>query len=141
MDRRGRLHCTRAAGVIDVGLGHRPRRLVHGEPALEGDDLYAAWDWDSAIAAPEPVLAGLASAVYPVTAAGTEATVAESEAFLDAYQWARGCPFNRSELTEAWAAGLWVRSFDAKKQFATDGTARSLSEAEALERGRRAVGL
>jgi hypothetical protein len=107
----------------------------------KGNDLCAAWDWDSAIAAPEPVIAGLASAVYPVTEAGTEATVTESEAFLDTYQRARGRPFNRSELTQAWAAGLWVRAFDAKKQFTTEGTARSLSEAEALERGRRAFGL
>jgi aminoglycoside phosphotransferase (APT) family kinase protein len=107
----------------------------------KGDDLCSAWDWDSAIAAPEPVIAGLASAVYPVTETGTEATVAESEAFLDTYQRARGWPFNRSEWTQAWAAGLWVRAFDAKKQFTTEGTAWSLSEAEALERGRRALGL
>ena len=107
----------------------------------KGDDLYTAWDWDSAIAAPEPVIAGLASAVYPVTEAGTEATVTESEAFLDAYQGARGRSFRDDELTQAWAAGLWLRAFDAKKQFVTEGVALSLSEAEGLQRGRKASGL
>lgn len=102
--------------------------------------MYAVWDWDSAIAAPESVIAGLASAVYPATDAGTEATVAESEAFLDAYQEARGHRFRKDELHQAWAAGLWVRAFDTKKQFATEGVAGSLTEAEAQERERRALG-
>ena len=76
-------------------------------------------DWDSAIVASEATIAGLAAAVYPATDAGTESTVAESEAFLEVYQRARGLRFGGDELKEAWAAGLWVRAFDAKKQSAT----------------------
>jgi hypothetical protein len=38
----------------------------------------------------------------------------------------------------AWAAGLWNRSFDAKKQFSTEGKVESLTEGESLERQRRA---
>ena len=34
---------------------------------------------------------------------------------------------------EAWAAGLWNRSFDAKKQFSTEGKVDSLTESESLE--------
>jgi hypothetical protein len=101
--------------------------------------LLAVWDWDSAIAASEPVIAGLAAAVYPVTESGTEATVAESEAFLNAYQAARGFVFGNDELTQAWAAGLWVRAFDAKKRCASDGVVL-LKRDEALERGRRVLG-
>jgi hypothetical protein len=64
--------------------------------------------------------------------------VEETEAFLHAYGAARGRPFSAEETEEAWAAGLWNRSFDAKKQVATEGRPRSLTEDEALERCRRA---
>ncbi len=58
---------------------------------------------------------------------------------LDAYQDARG-PFSDDELAEAWAAGLWNRSFDAKKQ-STEGGPKSLTEADAVERRCRFRGL
>jgi hypothetical protein len=103
-----------------------------------GDQLLVVWDWDSVISAPEPVVAGLAAAVYPATREGTEATVGETEGFLVAYGAARGRTFSPDEAEQAWAAGLWNRSFDAKKQFATDGHPRSLTEEEAAERRRRA---
>ena len=102
-----------------------------------GDRLHVVWDWDSMVALPEAVVAGLAAAVYPANGEGTEATIEESEAFLAAYQTARGRIFSDEERRVAWAAGLWNRSFDAKKQFATDGEPRSLSESEATERQRR----
>jgi hypothetical protein len=35
-------------------------------------DMLAVFDWDSVIATPEPVIVGLAAAVYPTTEAGTE---------------------------------------------------------------------
>jgi len=57
---------------------------------------------------------------------------------LDAYTSARNRAFSDDELEEAWAAGLWNRSFDAKKQFATEGQVHSLTEDESLERRRRA---
>lgn len=140
LDEAGRLARERlAASSSALAVGHGDWYTANLR--WKGDDLYTAWDWDSAIAAPEPVIAGLASAVYPVTEAGTEATVTESEAFLDAYQGARGRSFRDDELTEAWAAGLWLRAFDAKKQFVTEGVALSLSEAEGLQRGRKASGL
>lgn len=102
------------------------------------DGLLAAFDWDSVIAAPEPVLAGLAAAVFPTTHAGTEATVDESAEFLAAYQEARARALSGDDLELAWAAGLWNRTFDAKKQFATEGEPRSLTESEARERCQRA---
>ena len=103
-----------------------------------GGTLLAAFDWDSVIAAPEPVIVGLAAAMYPTTHAGTEASVDETQKFLDAYASARGRGFSDEEQEEAWAAGLWNRSFDAKKQFSTERKAHSLTESESLERQRRA---
>jgi Phosphotransferase enzyme family len=138
IDEAGRAAKTRlAASDSPLVVGHAD--WYTGNLRWRGDDLHAVWDWDSVIAASEPALAGLAAAVYPAKAAGTEATVEESEAFLDAYQHARE-PFSDDELAEAWAAGLWNRSFDAKKQLATDGEPRSLTEAEAIERQRRVIG-
>ena len=103
-----------------------------------GDGLLAAFDWDNVIAAPEPVIVGLAAAVYPATYAGTEASIDETQEFLDAYMSARARGFSDVELEEAWAAGLWNRSFDAKKQFSTEGKFELLTEGESRERQRRA---
>jgi hypothetical protein len=75
-------------------------------------------DWDSAAALPEPAIAGLASAIFTATGeAGTEATFEESELFLDCYRERRGLEWSREEVEVAWAAGLWVRAFDAKKAY------------------------
>jgi hypothetical protein len=103
-----------------------------------GNQLHVAFDWDSIIAASAPVVVGLAAAVYPATRGGTEATVQETGDFLDAYAEIQGRPFTTDEIEEAWAAGLWNRSFDAKKQLATEGQPRSLTEREARQRRERA---
>jgi hypothetical protein len=145
------LNQVRGPGWIDeAGQASRSRLLESESPSLIGHGdwytgnlrwhgvaLHVAWDWDSVIAASEPILAGLAAAVYPAQSAGTEATVEESEEFLDAYEGTRGRPFTAAERAEAWAAGLWNRSFDAKKQVATEGHPRSLTEPEARERSRQ----
>ena len=103
-----------------------------------GDRLLVAYDWDSLIADSEAVIAGLAAAVYPTTCAGDEATVAETEAFLASYAEARGRPFSSDERQQCWAAGVWLRAFDAKKQHASGRPVRSLTQAETRERLRRA---
>jgi len=127
-----------AASTSPLAIGHGD--WYTGNLRWKGSAIHTVWDWDSAIRAPEPVIAGLASAVYPATQPGTEATVAESEAFLDAYQKARRRRFRDGELREAWAAGLWIRAFDAKKQAATEGQSVSLTEFESRERQQRAIG-
>jgi hypothetical protein len=103
-----------------------------------GNGLLAAFDWDSVIAAPESVIVGLAAAVYPTTYGGSEASIDETQRFLDAYVSTRDKSFSDGDLEEAWAAGLWNRSFDAKKQFSTEGRVESLTEGESVERQRRA---
>lgn len=104
----------------------------------QGETLHTAHDWDSVVAQSEAVIAGLAAAVFPATGApGEEATVTETEEFLAAYAEARGARWSRDELEAAWAAGLWVRAFDSKKED-TAGKILTLDEAEARERLSRA---
>jgi hypothetical protein len=95
----------------------------------QGNRLLVAYDWDSLIADSEPIIAGLAAAIYPALA-----TVAETRDFLDAYVTARGRPFSPGELERCWAAGVWTRAFDAKKQYAAGQAVISLTEDEARER-------
>jgi hypothetical protein len=74
--------------------------------------LLAVLDWDSVAALPEAALVGVAATSFPPT----PATVAESSAFLAAYQRARGRFFGAEELEVSWAAGVWSKTFDAKKE-------------------------
>ena len=98
-----------------------------------GNRLLVAYDWDSVIADSETVIAGLAAAIYPALA-----TVAETRDFLACYAAARERPWGTRELERCWAAGLWSRAFDAKKQYAAGQPIISLTESEAGERLRRA---
>ena len=102
-----------------------------------GDHLLVAHDWDSLIADSEAVIAGMAAAIYPVLRAGDEPTVPETQEFLTCYAAARGRPFGSEELQRCWAAGVWTRAYEAKKQYAAGQPVRALTE-EADERLRRA---
>jgi RimJ/RimL family protein N-acetyltransferase len=69
----------------------------------------AVLDWDSAAQLPEPALAGVAAAIYE-----GQTTVEQSAAFLLAYRRTRA-DWSAQHTALAWAAGLWVLLFDAKK--------------------------
>lgn len=100
-----------------------------------GNRLLVAYDWDSLIADSEAVIAGLAAAIYLYPALPT---VTETREFLDAYVTARGRPFSPGQLQRCWAAGLWTRAFDAKKEHAAGQPVTVLTQDEAHERLRRA---
>jgi len=100
-----------------------------------GNQLLVAYDWDSLIADSEPVIAGLAAAIYLFPALPT---VTETGDFLAAYAAARGRQFSPGELQCCWAAGVWTRAFDAKKQYAAGQPVIILAEDEASQRLRRA---
>jgi hypothetical protein len=86
--------------------------------------LHVVHDWDSVIVQREATIAGAASAVYTATGApNTSASVEQSQAFLTAYELARGQPWSTEERELSWAAGLWVRVFNAKKASVRRGTA------------------
>ncbi len=98
-----------------------PLRLGHGDWESQNirwseDDPLAVHDWDSVIAQPEAAIVGLAAAVWPP---GGAATVAQTTQFIDAYQSAFG-DWSEQDRAAVWAAGLWVRLFNAKKD-ASDG--------------------
>jgi hypothetical protein len=57
-------------------------------------------------------------------APGEAATVAQSTDFITCYQQAAGRPWTDREAQDAWAAGLWVRLFNAKKDAADGGGPR-----------------
>jgi Ser/Thr protein kinase RdoA (MazF antagonist) len=118
--------------------GHDQAVIGHGDWFTDnlrwrGNRLLVAYDWDSVIADSEPVIAGLAAAIYPALA-----TAPETRDFLAAYAAARGQPFSPGELQRCWAAGVWTRAFDAKKQYAAGQPVISLTEHEAQERLRQA---
>jgi hypothetical protein len=128
-----RLTTTRAATPV---IGHcdwesHNLDFHNGEPR-------AVHDWDSVVSAPETVIVGVAAAMWPAGIGCPGATLKQSHDFLDAYQQARGKSFTAEEIQETWAAGLWIRAFNAKK-FSLDGF-ETLTPAEADERLRRAVG-
>ena len=103
-----------------------PVRIGHGDWESQnirwsGSRPLAVHDWDSVIAQPETAIVGLAAAVWPAGGASEEAaSVAQTEDFIASYQRAAGRQWTEPEVRDAWAAGLWVRLFNAKKD-AVDG--------------------
>ncbi|HVB42693.1 MAG TPA: aminoglycoside phosphotransferase family protein [Streptosporangiaceae bacterium] len=104
-----------------------PPRIGHGDWESQnirwsGDTPLAVHDWDSVIAQPEVAIAGLASAVWPAAGGpGEAATVEQSADFLAKYQACAGRRWSARKIRDAWAAGLWVRLFNAKKDAASGG--------------------
>lgn len=126
---------ARSSGGVVVGHGD----WYSGNVLWEDDRLHAVIDWDSALVDRETVIIGLASAVFSYAGSpGDEPTVSQSQAFIDAYVSARSRVFSPPEVEEMWAAGLWVRAFDAKKQLVADGRNEVIDEREALTRLRLA---
>jgi Ser/Thr protein kinase RdoA (MazF antagonist) len=146
-DRPGPPWLDRVATAVRARLAGLRLPPVVGHADWESQNLrwdgrrpLAVHDWDSAVAQPEAVVAGLASAVWPAAGGPDEAaTVEQSEQFLSAYEEARGRPWTASEGQACWAAGLWVRAFNAKKE-RMDGGGPQLDRLaeEAPERSARA---
>lgn len=78
----------------------------------EGGCLLAVDDWDSIVSLPEPAIAGVAAALFSFG----QSTIEESATFLDTYITTSGRRWNTLEHQLAWAAGLWARLFDARKE-------------------------
>ncbi len=111
--------------------------------AWDGSAATAVWDWDSVAALSEAAIVGAAAAVYPSSPDGTvvAATVAETERFLDAYTEARGRRWTDDAVRIMWAAGLWVLSYNAKKEALGGGSGYLMHlGAEGSLRLSRAVG-
>lgn len=128
---RDRLSTTRAAAPV---IGHCDWESHNLE--FRGGEPWAVHDWDSVARAAETVFVGVAAAMWPAGFDCVGASIEQSEQFLDAYQSARGQAFSPRLVEETWAAGTWIRAFNAKK-FLLDGLA-TLARDEAEERARRA---
>ena len=98
-------------------------------------------DWDSVASLGEPAIAGAAAAVFPSSSDGrtVAATIAQTEAFLGAYRVARDRRWSTDAEETCWAAGMWVLSYNARKETLGGGAGyvRHLDR-EAEQRLRRA---
>jgi Phosphotransferase enzyme family len=103
----------RAAAASPAVVGHGDWEAQNLR--WRGGQPWAVHDWDSVISAPEPILVGLAAAVWPCGSEPRAASVPESAAFIEAYQRAAGRRWRRDEIQVSWAAGLWVDAFNTKK--------------------------
>jgi hypothetical protein len=135
LDEIGRAVRNRLTGAV----GGWPLVIGHGDWAVrnvrwQGRAPIAVHGWDSVIAAPEPIVVGLAAVTWTQAAdEDADASVAQTEAFLDAYQDATARVWPAAEVAAAWATGLWVRAFHAKR-----AASATLTPDEAAERRERA---
>lgn len=137
--------------VADAATRARRRLLVADLPCVlghadfeaqnlrwNGYEVWAVHDWDSLAWQPEAALAGAASGAFASDGPPALAPLESSEAFLQAYQAARGRPFSPAELEVAWAASLWMPAYNLWEGLG--GTeSREAFRAQAAERLRRAA--
>lgn len=122
-----------------------PSVLGHGDFEAQnlrwqGRDVWAVHDWDSLAWQPEAALVGAASGSFASARPATLVPIESSEAFLTAYQRARGRSFTADEEESAWAASLWLAAHNARWEALNDdapSTGNAL-RAQAPERLRRA---
>jgi hypothetical protein len=119
---------TAAAGVQRLLRDYAaPACVGHGDWESQnirwlGEEAIAVHDWDSVIAQPEEAVVGFASAVWAAQGGPGEASsVEQSAAFIEAYEQAAAVRWAQPARQAAWAAGLWVRLFNAKKDAAGGG--------------------
>ncbi len=135
---RARRRLTHARGLPNV-IGHCDWESQN--LGWRDGELVVAHDWDSLARRPEAAIAGMAALMFPSTGTTNEpATLGESEAFLHAYERARGRGFSAEERELAWAAGAWIGAWKAKKAavFGDDGVVRTGFLRDADERLHRA---
>jgi hypothetical protein len=108
-----RLRCRLVQCRLPSVVGHADWE----EPNLRWIDrrLHVVHDWDSVVSRPEAAIAGVAAAVCPAFGGPGTATLEESDAFLRAYEQRRRQPWSVDERQVCWAAGLWIRAYNAKK--------------------------
>jgi hypothetical protein len=118
----------RAAGrardaLLDARL---PSVVGHGDfesqnIRWQGSQVLSVDDWDSAVAQPECAVVGAAAAVWAASGApGGASDLMQTAAFLADFQNAASGHRDDHWIRLAWAAGLWIRLFNAKKN-AFDG--------------------
>jgi hypothetical protein len=80
----------------------------------DGEAVWAVHDWDSLAWQPEAALVGAASGSFASARPAVLVPIESSDAFLAAYQHARGRCFTIEEQEVSWAASLWLASHNAR---------------------------
>lgn len=100
--RLSRFHAPEVVGHVDWWVENL--RWLDGK-------LFVVHDWDSLAAQPEAIICGFAASTFHESLAHwVQADLAQTEAFLAAYERARGRGWSREEREVCWAAGLWHNS-------------------------------
>jgi aminoglycoside phosphotransferase (APT) family kinase protein len=116
--RRVRERLSASAAAACIGHGDWESQNIR----WSGGQPLAVQDWDSVIAQPEHAIVGLAAAVWLTAGApGQAAAVAQGAEFIISYQQAADRQWTERQVQDAWAVGLWVRLFNAKKDAASGG--------------------
>ena len=148
----GRHPRTAPMYVVDPAARARRRLLAAGLPCVlghadfeaqnlrwRGPEVWAVHDWDSLAWQPEAALAGAASGAFASDGPPMLAPIESSEAFLVAYQDARGRSFTAVEQEIAWAASLWMAAYNIWEALHGDTPlSDDALRAQAAERLRRA---
>jgi len=139
--------------VVDAAERARKRLLAATLPCVlghadfeaqnlrwHGREVWAVHDWDSLAWQPEAALAGAASGAFASDGPPALAPIESSEAFLAAYQHARGRLFTTEEQEIAWAASVWMAAYNAMEMALLGGAPLSADalRTQAAERLRRA---
>jgi Phosphotransferase enzyme family len=106
-----------------------------GNLRFVGDQLTAAYDWDSLTAHAEPILAGVAAGAHTDGSAHGAAapTPDEVAAFLADHDQQRERPFTGAEQAAAAAAATWVMAYNARCQLHLQTIGRPAGEGSFLE--------
>jgi Phosphotransferase enzyme family len=145
-------HSAVPAYVVDAAVRARGRLLAASLPCVlghgdfeaqnlrwHGREIWAVHDWDSLAYQPEAALAGAASGAFASAGPPTLAPIESSEAFLVAYQDIRGRLFTAAEQEIAWAASLWMATYNLWESLHGDTPlSGDALRAQAAERLRRA---
>ena len=99
-----------------------------------GGEPVVVHDWDSLAVRPEATIVGAAASVHASFGATVVSGVEATATFIDAYGRARAIPLTADEREAAWAAGLWVLVFNAKKETVGGGTGYLAALEEQLAR-------
>jgi len=106
----------------------------------EGDTPVLVHDWDSLAIRPEATIAGAAAATFPTNGRTIVAARADqTSAFLDAYSSHRN--WTAADHEVAWCAGLWVLTYNAKKESLGGGAGYLEHLASDLAQRRRRAGV
>jgi hypothetical protein len=99
-------------------------------------------DWDSLAIRTEAAIAGAAAAVFPSNGTtAVAATVDQTAAFLDAFRTSSAEHWSADAEQVAWCAGLWVLTYNAKKESLGGGAGYLEHLAEELDRRRSRAGI